>query len=67
MSAENTVNEIKVSLDFGTKRIAVGRLAMRERKVYFEYDRSFIELNLEISPIRLPLQPGLQSFDNTLF
>jgi serine/threonine-protein kinase HipA len=67
MSAKNTVNEIKVSLDFGTKRIAVGRLAMRGRKVYFEYERSFIELNLEISPIRLPLQPGLHSFDNTLF
>jgi len=67
VSAKNTVNEIKVSLDFGTKPIAVGRLAMRGRKVYFEYERSFIELNLEISPIRLPLQAGLQSFDNTLF
>lgn len=67
MSTIKTTNEIKVSLDFGTKRIAVGRLAMRERKVYFEYERSFIELNLEISPIKLPLQPGLQSFDNTLF
>ncbi len=67
MSTIKTVNEIKVGLDFGKKRIAVGRLAMRERKVYFEYERRFIEQNLEISPIRLPLQPGLQSFDNTLF
>ena len=67
MSTIKTTNEIKVSLDFGTKRIAVGRLAMRERKVYFEYERSFIELNLEISPIKLPLQPGLQRFDTTLF
>ena len=67
MSTIKTTNEIKVSFDFGTKRIAVGRLAMRERKVYFEYERSFIELNLEISPIKLPLQPGLQSFDNILF
>ena len=58
MSTIKTTNEIKVSFDFGTKRIAVGRLAMRERKVYFEYERSFIELNLEISPIKLPLQSG---------
>jgi serine/threonine-protein kinase HipA len=48
VSAKNTVNEIKFSLDFGTKRIAIGHLDMRERKVYFEYERSFIELNLEI-------------------
>ena len=67
MSTIKTTNEIKVSLDFGTKRIAVGRLAMRERKIYFEYERSFIELNLAISPIKLPLQSGLQSFDTTLF
>jgi len=61
------VNEIKVGLDFGNKHIAVGRLAERGRKIYFEYERSFIEQNLAISPIRLPLQPGLQSFDNGLF
>lgn len=67
MSSIKTVNEIKVSLDFGKKPIAVGRLAVRERKIYFEYERSFIEQNIEISPLRLPLQPGLQSFDNTLF
>jgi len=67
MSTIKSANEIKVGLDFGKKRIAVGRLAVRERKVYFEYERSFIEQNLEISPIKLPLQPGLQSFDNILF
>jgi serine/threonine-protein kinase HipA len=67
MSTIKTINEIKVGLDFGQKRMAVGRLAMRERKIYFEYERSFIEKNLAISPIKLPLQPGLQSFDNTLF
>jgi serine/threonine-protein kinase HipA len=67
MSTIKSINEIKVGLDFGKKRIAVGRLAVRERTVYFEYERSFIEQNLEISPIRLPLRTGLQSFDNTLF
>jgi serine/threonine-protein kinase HipA len=67
MSTIKSVNQIKVGLDFGKKRVAVGRLAVRERTVYFEYERSFIEQNLEISPIRLPLRTGLQSFDNTLF
>ncbi|XOV78970.1 MAG: type II toxin-antitoxin system HipA family toxin [Aestuariibacter sp.] len=67
MMTIETVKAINVSLDFGNKPIAVGRLAVRERTVYFEFDRSFIDLNLEISPIRLPLQPGLQRFDRTLF
>lgn len=67
MNTIPSVHEIKVGLDFGTKRIAVGRLAVREGKIYFEYARSFLEHNLDISPFRLPLQPGLQSFDNRLF
>ncbi|WP_296051178.1 type II toxin-antitoxin system HipA family toxin [uncultured Alteromonas sp.] len=67
MSTIKAVNEIKISLDFGTKRISVGRLAVRERKVYFEYERSFLDKNIEISPFRLALQPGLQRFDRNLF
>ena len=67
MSCIQSVNQIKVSLDFGSKRTAVGRLAIRERKIYFEYERSFIQLGLEISPIRLPLQSGLMSFEHSLF
>lgn len=40
---------------------------MRDRSVYFEYHASFIEQGMEISPLRLPLKPGVSSFDNTLF
>lgn len=61
------VKEIKVGLNFGEKTIAVGRLALRKRKIYFEYDASFIDSGPAISPLRLPLQSGVSSFDYHLF
>jgi serine/threonine-protein kinase HipA len=61
------VSTIKVGIDFGSGPLYVGRLAIRERIVYFEYERSFIERGLEISPLRLPLQPGLKRLDAALF
>lgn len=66
-----SVKEIKVHLDFGSdsrkKTLPVGRLAIRDRKIYFEYDATFIRSGLELSPLRLPLKSGLQSFDPHLF
>ena len=59
--------QIKVGLDFGTGVQHVGRLAMRGRRVYFEYDRDFITNGPDISPLRLPLRAGVQSFDGPLF
>ncbi len=59
--------EIKVGLDFGNKAIPVGRLAMHGRIIYFEYDGNFIERNIEISPLHLPLKSGVSSFDYALF
>lgn len=67
MSTITPIKEIRVSLAFGTTPITVGRLAVREHKIYFEYERDLIDKNLEISPISLPLSPGLQTFDKTLF
>lgn len=61
------VSTIKVGIDFGSGPLDVGRLAIRDRIIYFEYERSFIERGLEISPLRLPLRPGLRSFDIILF
>jgi len=61
------INEIKVGLDFGDENLSVGRLAIRDGVIYFEYDGGFIERGIEISPLRLPLQSGVQSFDRNLF
>ena len=54
-----SIKELKVGLDFGTKIQPVGRLAILNGIIYFEYDNTFLEGNLEISPIKLPLQRGV--------
>ncbi len=67
MSIIQSVKEVKAGIDFGGGAISVGRLAIRKRKIYFEYDADFIDRGMEISPLRLPLQSGVQKFDYDLF
>ena len=40
-------------------KIFVGRLALNNRKLFFEYDASFIETGLNLSPFKLPLKSGV--------
>jgi len=54
-----SIKEIKVGLNFGSGIQPVGRLAIRDGIIYFQYDEEFLQSNLEISPIKLPLQRGL--------
>ena len=61
------INQIKVGLCLNEKTLHMGRLAYRKKKNYFEYDRSFIKRGLNISPLKCPLKPGLQTFDSFLF
>jgi serine/threonine-protein kinase HipA len=56
------ITEVKVGLDFGKGVQPLGRLAIRERIIYFEYNDAFIQRGIEISPFRLPLQRGLIEF-----
>lgn len=53
------ITEVKVGLDFGYEIQSVGRLAMRDHIVYFEYDAGFVQRGIEISPFRLSLKRGL--------
>lgn len=67
MKSTLSTREIKVGLNFGGNTIPVGRLAMRERTIYFEYHAAFIEHDMEISPLKLLLKAGVTSFDYALF
>ncbi len=61
------VSRITVGLDFGGNPIQVGRLASSgKRKIHFEYAPTLAR-GLKISPLRLPLKPGLMTFDPMLF
>jgi len=67
MKAFSSVTVLHVGIDFGEGRIPVGRLAVRDRRIYFEYEPAFIEQGLEISPFLLPVKAGVSTFDNNLF
>lgn len=45
--------KIKVSLDFGTSIVEVGVLVEQNQEIYFRFDPSFLESNLNISPFKL--------------
>lgn len=61
------VREIRVGLDFGLGIQSVGRLAIRDGIVYFEYAADFLRKGIEISPFRMPLQRGVLEFSNRPF
>jgi serine/threonine-protein kinase HipA len=45
--------KIKVSLDFGTSIVEVGMLVEQNQEIYFRFEPSFLESNLDISPFKL--------------
>ena len=65
--AYNPIELLTVYLDARNQRRKVGRLAFKDRKVLFEYDASFIASGIEISPIKLPLRPGVFIPDTAIF
>jgi serine/threonine-protein kinase HipA len=53
------VNVVHVYYKPSVTKIFVGRLALKERKIFFEYDTSFRKTGLKLSPFKLPLKEGL--------
>lgn len=47
--------------------VPVGRLAMHDRRVLFEYNAAFLKQGVDISPLRLPRQPGVIETRDPLF
>jgi serine/threonine-protein kinase HipA len=65
--AYSPIELLTVYLDARNQRRKVGRLAFKDRQLLFEYDASFIASAIEISPIKLPLRPGVSVADTTIF
>lgn len=61
------ITEVKVGLDFGTAVQPVGRLAIRDHIIYFEYDNEFLKTGIQISPFRLPLKKGVTALSQRPF
>lgn len=50
-----------------SEKIFMGRLLFKERKIFFEYATEFLKTNLELSPLKLPLKPGVLVCEEPLF
>ncbi len=61
--ALSNITSLNVALDFGSGPKPVGRLATKNRIIYFEYDTDFLQQYLEISPYSLRLKRGVTTFD----
>src|ERR1700733_14208277 len=51
----------------GNVFIPMGRLASKNRTIFFEYSQSFLETGLELSPFKLPLKPGVHACEDRIF
>jgi len=67
MTPLQPIKELHVGINFGLGTSQVGRLAIKDHKIYFEYEPDFLKSGLEISPFRLPGRPGVTSFEQALF
>jgi serine/threonine-protein kinase HipA len=48
-------------------KVKVGRLALRDKTIYFEYEKEFLAKGIELSPYKLPLKNGVHICDDTMF
>ena len=54
------IKTVNVFLNHLNNKLFVGKLALKNRKIYFEYDLDFLQKNMDISPYILPLKKELQ-------
>jgi serine/threonine-protein kinase HipA len=48
-------------------KLIIGRLLLKDRKLFFEYDSKFIKTGLELSPFKLPLRGGVIVMEDRMF
>jgi serine/threonine-protein kinase HipA len=57
------IGKLKVAMDLAGEVVPVGTLARSadDRRIYFEYDKDFIDRKLEVSPFELDLKRGARA------
>lgn len=61
------VNIIHVKYCRGSNVMSMGRLAIKDHKIFFEYAPEFLNSGLELSPLKLPLKPGVIACEDQIF
>lgn len=49
------------------EKLSMGRLVLKDRKIFFEYTPAFLKTGLELSPFKLPLKPGIILCEDRVF
>ncbi|MGB7128543.1 MAG: type II toxin-antitoxin system HipA family toxin [Candidatus Rhabdochlamydia sp.] len=66
MTFQNT-SVVHVYFIRGQEKLSMGRLVLKDRRIFFEYNLEFIKTGLELSPLKLPLQPGIILCEDRVF
>ncbi len=61
------INLLNVYYVRGNNKLSMGRLALKDRRIFFEYSPEFIATGLELSPFKLPLQSGVMFCEDQIF
>lgn len=60
-------NLVHVYYHGAVQKQPMGRLLLKNRQIFFEYDASFIKMGLETSPFKLPLKTGVIASSDRIF
>jgi len=63
----NPIKIVNVKYCHSDNIIKMGRLAITNRKIFFEYDDEFLKTKLELSPFKLPLRFGAIACEDNVF
>lgn len=58
---------VNVFYNKANEKLKIGRLALENRKIYFEYDNDFLKSGIELSPYKLPLKSGVFTDTDNIF
>lgn len=61
------VKLVNVFYNKAYEKLKVGRLAIKNRKIYFEYDEDFLNTGIGLSAYKLPLKKGVFTNNDNLF
>lgn len=61
------VKLLQVNYTQGMGNVPMGRLALKDRKIFFEYASEFLERGVELSPFKLPLKGGVIACEDRVF
>ncbi len=66
MTFQNT-SVVHVYFIRGQEKLSMGRLVLKDRRIFFEYTLEFMKTGLELSPLKLPLQSGIILCEDRVF